>query len=229
MAGVDKSRFGFTDHLEHLDLGLVFALYRAYDPETGRWLSRDFIAEAGGINLYGYVLNDPVNFIDPNGFDAVPTGDGGYNFQVNPSNYDLNSLGDVFKLMNNRYVNHPKYTGQCATGAQAMTGAPGSDGLWRDAAPGSLTNWYQGPSVGSGSVKPGTMIATGWPSGHYGGANGHAGIYAGYNLKSGHHEIFSQNYPLGFPFNRQPILGDDFYEVRSKVPYDKEPSQCHTP
>ena len=32
-------------------------------------ISRDPIAEAGGINLYGYVLNVPVNWIDPWGLD----------------------------------------------------------------------------------------------------------------------------------------------------------------
>lgn len=32
-----------------------------------RWLSRDPIEEQGGLNLYGYVLNDPVNMVDPLG------------------------------------------------------------------------------------------------------------------------------------------------------------------
>ena len=35
--------------------------YRFYDPETGRWPSRDPIEENGGINLYGFVGNDGVN------------------------------------------------------------------------------------------------------------------------------------------------------------------------
>ena len=35
--------------------------YRYYDPETGRWPSRDPIGEVGGINLYGFVGNDGVN------------------------------------------------------------------------------------------------------------------------------------------------------------------------
>jgi hypothetical protein len=38
-----------------------------YNPETGRWISIDPIAEEGGINLYGMVENDPVNAIDPLG------------------------------------------------------------------------------------------------------------------------------------------------------------------
>jgi RHS repeat-associated protein len=66
----DAASFGFTGHLEHKDLGLVFTLYRAYDPVTGRWLSRDPIGEEGGINLYGYVSNNPVNLWDPIGLEA---------------------------------------------------------------------------------------------------------------------------------------------------------------
>ncbi len=41
---------------------------RDYDAETGRWLSKDPIGFGGGdTNLYGYVMSDPVNFIDPTG------------------------------------------------------------------------------------------------------------------------------------------------------------------
>lgn len=37
-------------------------------PETGRWTARDPIGFAGGdTNLYGYVLSDPINFVDPTG------------------------------------------------------------------------------------------------------------------------------------------------------------------
>ena len=31
------------------------------------WLSRDPIAENGGLNLYAYVLNNPINYWDPDG------------------------------------------------------------------------------------------------------------------------------------------------------------------
>lgn len=43
--------------------------YRFYDPSHGRWLSRDPIAEAGGLNLYGFVGNDPMNAVDRWGLD----------------------------------------------------------------------------------------------------------------------------------------------------------------
>ncbi|MEJ2497582.1 MAG: RHS repeat-associated core domain-containing protein, partial [Sulfurovaceae bacterium] len=42
--------------------------YRDYDAYTGKWTAKDPIDFAGGdINLYGYVLGDPVNFVDPRG------------------------------------------------------------------------------------------------------------------------------------------------------------------
>jgi integrase/recombinase XerD len=45
--------------------------YRYYDPITGRWPSRDPIEERGGLNLYGFVRNDGVNWIDVLGLDVI--------------------------------------------------------------------------------------------------------------------------------------------------------------
>jgi len=47
--------------------GLYFYGYRFYNPALGRWMTRDPLGEEVGINLYGFVGNNPVNFIDPLG------------------------------------------------------------------------------------------------------------------------------------------------------------------
>ncbi|NTV30026.1 MAG: hypothetical protein HGA80_08115 [Candidatus Omnitrophica bacterium] len=40
------------------------------DPATGRWTAKDPIGFNGGsLNLYGYCLEDPVNWVDPIGFN----------------------------------------------------------------------------------------------------------------------------------------------------------------
>jgi hypothetical protein len=42
--------------------------YRDYDPNIGKWITKDPIRFDGGdSNLYNYVVNDPINFIDPEG------------------------------------------------------------------------------------------------------------------------------------------------------------------
>jgi len=38
-----------------------------YSPSLGRFINKDPIGLAGGMNLYGYVGGNPVNWIDPNG------------------------------------------------------------------------------------------------------------------------------------------------------------------
>lgn len=42
-----------------------------YDPQVGRWMSRDPIAENGGLNLYGFAGNDGVNKIDRFGLKST--------------------------------------------------------------------------------------------------------------------------------------------------------------
>jgi len=43
---------------------LVYYGYRFYNPETGRWVSRDPIGERGGVNLNGFIGNGPTNSTD---------------------------------------------------------------------------------------------------------------------------------------------------------------------
>lgn len=45
-----------------------------YNPSSGRWLNRDPLGELGGLNLYGFVYNDPVQRFDPFGLESGPYG-----------------------------------------------------------------------------------------------------------------------------------------------------------
>jgi len=65
LAARNTQRFSSKDW--HNPSGFYYFGYRFYDPATQRWLNRDPIGEEGGINVYGYVYNNPVNLIDPTG------------------------------------------------------------------------------------------------------------------------------------------------------------------
>ncbi len=63
--------FGFAGGIYDPHTKLVRFGARDYDAETGRWTAKDPIGFGGGdTNLYGYVVNDPVDFIDLQGLDV---------------------------------------------------------------------------------------------------------------------------------------------------------------
>ena len=70
---VQPDPFGFggqAGYYTDTETGLILCTHRYYDPANGRWLTRDPIGYAGGVNLYGYCGNDPGNQWDPSGFDS---------------------------------------------------------------------------------------------------------------------------------------------------------------
>ena len=73
--GTAPSNYGFSTKPIEKVTGLLYYGYRYYDPITGRWPSRDPIEERGGVNLYGFVGNDGVNWVDVLGLKLIVTDD----------------------------------------------------------------------------------------------------------------------------------------------------------
>jgi RHS repeat-associated protein len=69
--GTTPTDFNFTGLYRHSKSNLDLATYRAYDSDLGRWLSRDPIAEMGGLNLYAYVGNSSSGGVDPFGLRTL--------------------------------------------------------------------------------------------------------------------------------------------------------------
>ena len=82
---------GFTGQEEDDEAGLVNMRGRIYDPKVGRFLSTDPIVSRPGFaqswNPYSYVLNSPLNFTDPSGFEPAQmafTGQDGVTYATAP-------------------------------------------------------------------------------------------------------------------------------------------------
>ena len=88
----------YTDH----ETGLILCTFRYYDPATGRWLNRDPIGHAGGINLYGYCTNNPTNLMDPLGLltfrSGVPDGGPGIAGYWMPYDPDVDTFAGVPRI-----------------------------------------------------------------------------------------------------------------------------------
>ena len=56
--------FKFSSEYADDEAGLIYYNYRYYNPENGKWLKRDPIAEKGGLNLYGFISNNSISYTD---------------------------------------------------------------------------------------------------------------------------------------------------------------------
>lgn len=96
LAGDLDSDIGYAGLATTAHAGLNLAVFRAYDSQHQRWLSRDPIGEAGGLNLYGYVGQNPTAAIDLLGLARIFIG--GF--------FDEMSDGPVAQYVNDLKSNH---------------------------------------------------------------------------------------------------------------------------
>jgi RHS repeat-associated protein len=84
--------------------GLLCLTHRYYDPGTGRFVTRDPSGYGGGVNLYGFAGDNPVNENDPSGFRPLTAQDisrfAKLRAYANSSDHGNANTGDVAPLIN---------------------------------------------------------------------------------------------------------------------------------
>jgi RHS repeat-associated protein len=108
-----ENPFRFPGQYYDPETGLHYNYFRYYNPQTGRYITPDPIRLWGGINLFSYVANSPLNKVDPWGLyiGQMPPPPPGYN----PSTWGVSQWDNglwVLKSPNGRiYTAHPEDTG----------------------------------------------------------------------------------------------------------------------
>ncbi len=88
----DGHPYRFSSREFHVNSGLYYFGFRYYDPNLQRWLSQDPIEELGGLNLYGFVGNEPINAVDPYGLEV------GYRYEATGMHSPLDSPGSYKRM-----------------------------------------------------------------------------------------------------------------------------------
>ena len=79
--------------------GLYLLTHRYYDVGAGRFINRDPIGYRGGINLYGFAGNNPVNRMDPEGTEIAYSG-----FSPAEKKYVQKVLNALRSKKNGKYI-----------------------------------------------------------------------------------------------------------------------------
>lgn len=98
--------------------------FRYYDPRHGRWLSRDPLGEPGGVNLYGFVGNDPVGAVDSLGLDVYAIDGTWANVEGENPKWSETNVSDFVERVRKADIEDAHYFG----GPGVRTHAPSTKG-----------------------------------------------------------------------------------------------------
>jgi len=84
---IEEQNLRFQGQYLDRETGLHYNTFRFYDPDVGRFTTRDPIGLLGGINLYQYAPN-PVGWVDPWGWSCNPN---------KKTSYQAKSRRDAFR------------------------------------------------------------------------------------------------------------------------------------
>jgi len=70
MTGTATNNQRFPGQYADAETGYSYNYFRDYDPTTGRYIESDPIGLRGGLNTYGYALNNSTRFFDPDGLEV---------------------------------------------------------------------------------------------------------------------------------------------------------------
>lgn len=132
----DVNPYRFSTKYYDQEVSLYYYGYRYYSAELGRWINRDPAGEDGGINLYAFLRNSPIEMVDILGLARFWTFSGVNNWQYSLdrpagyTNYVANATESIYD---------PKSSGNFEEGGQdihskaGIIGAPyvipGMDGI----------------------------------------------------------------------------------------------------
>jgi RHS repeat-associated protein len=155
LSGDLNADFGFDGMYYHAASGLYLTKNRPYDPVLERWTTPDPIGEAGGINLFQFVGNNPINGIDPLGLDKSPYKPGDWGFTTQAPTAE--TVGRVQVVETNgtlqlspELVHYPAYVTDPDAQRVVKEAVMEHEGVHISDALGSDPNLLKGPNVGPG-------------------------------------------------------------------------------